>query len=33
VSDRVKLVAYRILDPEKSTSPSVRESQAAERAG
>jgi len=32
VSDRVKLVAYRILDPEKSKSASVRESQAAERA-
>ncbi len=32
VSDRVKLVAYRILDPEKTKSRAVRESQAAERA-
>ena len=32
VSDRAKLVAYRILDRPKSESPSVRGSQAAERA-
>jgi H+-transporting ATPase len=32
VSDRVKLVAYRILDPEESKSPSVQASPDAERA-